>query len=75
MVPAVTLDNIWGSGSWTTIFRNKLSGYDFNASIWWFTTPIAINAQNLYDNVIGNILGTKSIQTNYHYISSICRNF
>ena len=63
-VGTVIADNIWGSGSQMVIFRNRIYGYEINASIWWQTTPITIAALNLYDSAIGNILGSRGVYIN-----------
>ncbi|MGI0100233.1 MAG: glycosyl hydrolase family 28-related protein [Candidatus Micrarchaeaceae archaeon] len=60
----VDLDNIHGSHAWDTVFRNKLSGYVFGRSNYG-QQPIEIEAHNLYDNVLGNILGTFGVDTVY----------
>ena len=57
-------DGIWGSGSDSTLFRNRISPGQFNAGVKLeqFHHCIDIWARQHYWNVVGNVVG----QTNWH---------
>jgi hypothetical protein len=61
-------DNVWGSGSHNTAFRNRFSGTEPNAGN--YRIPIVISAQNKYMNVIANVLGDTTFHTVYQCIDS-----
>jgi hypothetical protein len=65
-------DNVWGSSSQTTYFRNSLTGWQaiFRANGTCYPnlceeTPIIIRAFNRGYNVVGNVLGQPSFNTGY----------
>jgi hypothetical protein len=59
----VMYDNVWGSSSHNTTFRNRVSGNSPNKTS--YRTPIKVNAQNHYMNVVGNVLGDPTYHTRY----------
>jgi hypothetical protein len=61
---AISLDNIWGSGSHETVFRNRLDG---GASPLYsnFRSALNIQANHRFVNVVGNVLGTPGVHTLY----------
>ena len=63
VVNALTHDNVWGSHSHSTMFRNRSSGDAPNKTN--FRTPISIGAHQRYMNLIGNVLGTTGFHTVY----------
>lgn len=48
-------DNVWGSSSMNTAFRNYAQGDEPNS--FNYRTPIAVNANQRYINIVGNVLG------------------
>jgi len=69
MGPSINLDNIWGSGSHQTIFRNRFTGgYDpiYNNNRY----PVVIQAQQRYTTMVGNVLGWPGFQKNYEFAST-----
>lgn len=56
VVDSFNIDNVWGSHSQTTLFRNRASGRGQNKTN--YRIPLSIEAHNRYMNVIGNVLGT-----------------
>jgi len=59
----ITMDFVWGSASHNTAFRNRFSGYDPNKTNYYAAAKV--NAWNRYVNLVGNVLGTPSVQTAY----------
>jgi hypothetical protein len=55
VVDSLNIDNVWGSHSQTTIFRNRSSGRGQNKTN--YRIPLSIEAHNRYMNVIGNVFG------------------
>jgi hypothetical protein len=48
-------DNVWGSSSMNTAFRNYARGDEPNSTN--YRTPIAVQANQRYINIVGNVLG------------------
>lgn len=61
-------DNIWGSASQNTMFRNRISGDSPNKTN--YRTVAVIASQNHYMNLVGNVLGTIGFHTVYQCDSS-----
>jgi hypothetical protein len=59
----VGVDNVWGSASQLTFFRNRISGLAPNKTN--FRVPLMIGAHQRYLNFVGNILGTVGYHTRY----------
>ena len=59
----VNYDNVWGSSSHNTMFRNYVSGNEPGASN--YRTPLSVYAHNRYINVVGNVLGDPTYHTQY----------
>jgi hypothetical protein len=62
-VDEVMYDNVWGSSSQNTTFRNRMSGNSPNKTN--YRTPLKINSQNHSMNVVGNVLGDPTYHTRY----------
>lgn len=62
-VDKIQLDNVWGSGSHTTIFRNRINGYGENKTN--YRAAIGIAAHNRHMNLVANVAGTTGHHTNY----------
>ena len=56
VVDSFNIDNVWGSHSQSTLFRNRSTGRAQNKTS--YRVPLSIEAHNRYMNVIGNVLGT-----------------
>jgi hypothetical protein len=69
VVGTIAMDNIWGSGSHNTAFRNRASGKDPNKTN--YRLPMAISANNRYVNIIGNVLGDSSFHNAYQCTNTI----
>lgn len=52
------MDLYHGTGSFATLFRNRLAGTEPGKTQWGNTIPINIWAFNRFINVVGNVLGT-----------------
>lgn len=63
VVGTLAWDNIWGSGSQSTAYRNRFNGNDPNKSN--YQLPAAISAYQRYMNVIGNVLGDPTFHKTY----------
>lgn len=63
IVYKLQFDNVWGSGSHNTVYRNYLAGTHPNATN--YRVPLAIDAYNRYVNVVGNVLSA----TNSTYLT------
>jgi hypothetical protein len=63
IIPNIYLDNIWGSSSHSTIFRNAISGWETDKNS--DTNPIVFEAHSRYNNVIGNVLGKSGYHDTY----------
>jgi hypothetical protein len=63
VVDRITVDNVWGSHSQTTLFRNRSSGKGQNKLN--FRGALSISAHNRYMNLIGNVFGTTGFHTRY----------
>jgi hypothetical protein len=59
-----SVDNVWGSHSQTTLFRDRSTGNGQN-KVSNYRTPLFIAAHNRYMNVVGNVLGTIGMHTRY----------
>ena len=57
------VDNVWGSASQLTFFRNRFSGLAPNKTN--YRTPLLFGAHQRYMNVVGNILGTVGYHDKY----------
>jgi len=62
-VDKIQLDNVWGSSSHTTEFRNRINGYGENKTN--YRTAVGIMAHNRYMNVVANVAGTTGHHTHY----------
>jgi len=56
-------DNVWGSASHNTAFRNRLSGHDPNTGN--YRSAFQISADQRYLNLAGNVLGDPTYHTQY----------
>jgi PKD repeat protein len=56
-------DNIKGSGGYSTLFRNRLTGWEAGKT--GGTYAISVYQNEYYVNVVGNILGTRGYHTVY----------
>jgi len=63
VVGGVGFDNVWGSGSHGTMFRNRASGYLPGKTN--YRTPLSVTAHERYFNIVGNVLGTVGFHTRY----------
>jgi hypothetical protein len=68
----IDYDDIHGSSSHNTAFRNFFSGYDTNlnnATNFYLnnTYPVVINSTNRWMTFIGNVIGTGGYHTNYQF--------
>ncbi|MEI8010888.1 MAG: dockerin type I domain-containing protein [Candidatus Omnitrophota bacterium] len=61
----LTIDNIWGSGSNDTVFRNRLTGYQPTNQAYNNRQCLCIEAQHLYESVMGNVLGYSGFTIKY----------
>jgi hypothetical protein len=59
----VMYDNVWGSSSHNTVFRNRVSGDSPNKTN--YRTAIKINTHNYYMNIVGNVIGDPTFHTLY----------
>lgn len=59
----VNYDNVWGSSSHNTLFRTYDSGHSPNSTN--YRTPINVQSQNRYINIVGNVLGDPTYHTQY----------
>lgn len=59
----IDYDMIWGSGSHSTMFRNRFHGRDPNKT--QYTRAFELSAYNRYMNAVGNVLGDSSYATTY----------
>jgi hypothetical protein len=64
VIYGVNYDNVWGSSSHNTMFRNYSNGIE-NASATNYRTPLSIYAHNRYINIVGNVLGDPTFHTQY----------
>lgn len=55
--------NFHGAAGFSTVFRNRFTGYEPGKT--GGTYPVAIYPDNWYVNILGNILGTPGVQTVY----------
>jgi hypothetical protein len=62
-IDKIQFDNVWGSSSHNTVFRNRANGAGSNKV--GYRTPIVIGAHNRHINVVANVLGTTGLHTNY----------
>ena len=60
---AINMDFIHGSGSHSTVFRNRLMGWETGKTN--NTVPILIQSHNRYENIVGNILGKAGFHNKY----------
>ncbi len=58
-------ENIYGSGGFNTLFRNRLTGTITGAT--GNTVPIIFNSHHRFGSVIGNILGTAGVHSKYEW--------
>lgn len=63
VVGTAAWDNIWGSGSQNTLFRNRSSGNDPNKTN--YQLPVADSAFNRYANIVANVLGDPTFHLTY----------
>jgi len=56
-------DNVWGSSSHNTMFRNYVTGHEPGATN--YRTPLSVYAHNRYINIVGNVLGDPTYHTQY----------
>jgi hypothetical protein len=68
----ISYDDIHGSGSHQTVFRNYMSGYEANlnnAANYYAnnTYPVVINSTNRWCTFAGNVFGTVGWHTNYQF--------
>jgi hypothetical protein len=59
----IMYDNVWGSSSHNTTFRNRISGHSLNKTS--YRAAVKVNAQSHYMNVVGNVLGDPTFHTRY----------
>lgn len=59
----INYDQIWGSGSHGTLFRNNL--YSHHPGMTQNSVAVMIAAYNRFMNVVGNVLGSTSFNTQY----------
>lgn len=62
-LPAIASDDIHGSSSRSTVFRNRLYGTDYLITNNAFA--VYLQAWQRYYNIVGNILGTAGVNTYY----------
>jgi hypothetical protein len=63
VLDTVMYDNVWGSSSHNTTFRNRMSGHGVNKTS--YRVACKINAHNQYMNVVGNVLGDPTFHKVY----------
>lgn len=63
IVDSINTDNIWGSSSQMTMFRNYIHGNPSGKTN--NRTPIIIQAHSRWQNVLGNVLGSSGLHTRY----------
>jgi hypothetical protein len=68
IVPNIYLENIWGSSSHTTIFRNVISGWASGRTS--NSIPLVFEAHSRYNNVLGNVLGKSGYHNVYQAYNS-----
>ncbi len=56
VVYMINIDNVWGSASRLTLFRNRVSGFAPNKTN--FRIPLSAGAHQRYMSYVGNVLGT-----------------
>jgi len=56
-------DNIKGAGGYSTLFRNRLTGWEAGKT--GGTYSISVYSNEFYVNVVGNVLGTAGYHTTY----------
>jgi hypothetical protein len=59
----IMYDNVWGSSSHNTAFRNRVSGHSPNKTS--YRVAIKVNADSHYMNIIGNVIGDPTFHTHY----------
>ncbi|HTW79470.1 MAG TPA: hypothetical protein VME23_08020 [Terracidiphilus sp.] len=59
----IMYDNVWGSSSHNTAFRNRASGHSPNKTS--YRVAIKVNADNHYMNIVGNVIGDPTFHTHY----------
>ena len=62
-VGGLTHDNVHGSGSLNTMFRNRMNGDYPNKTN--FRIPLSLQAQQRYNSNFGNVMGTSGYHTRY----------
>lgn len=63
VVNGLAVDNVWGSHSQTTMFRNRSSGKAPNKTN--FRIGLSLPAHQRYMNLVGNVMGTSGYHTVY----------
>ena len=62
-IDKIQMDNVWGSSSHSTIYRNRANGMGENKSA--YRQAIVLQAQNPYMNVVANVAGDTSFHNTY----------
>jgi hypothetical protein len=62
-VDKIQYDNVWGSASHSTLFRNRVNGYGANKTN--YRVAIALNANAWFMNLVGNVVGTDGHHSTY----------
>lgn len=62
-VDRIQYDDVWGSASHGTMFRNRVNGVGEKKTN--YRTPMVLSAYQWYMNVVGNVLGDTSRHTTY----------
>jgi hypothetical protein len=63
VTPNFYFDNTWGSNSHTTVFRNRVTGWQAGKTL--NTHALSMEAHSRSNNVVGNIIGTDGYHTVY----------
>jgi hypothetical protein len=77
--PNMILDVIHGSSSHMTVFRNRIGGYKpavlYQGTLWSNNNiPIVMQAWNRFHSVVGNVLGTDGVHTEYECSRTSCQS-
>jgi hypothetical protein len=67
-IDKIQFDNVWGSSSHNSVFRNRANGYGENKT--GYRTAIVVTAQNRHINLVANVAGTTGYHTNYQCTNS-----